>query len=107
MNMPFMQNDAMPTFLPKTTLETAPSQSFLIRFDPDAAIKKEKQKVNKNVYNKQECEKSSEISADPITEYDYVKFYVDLSEVISQNYFFTHLFKSLQKKLFFKISCLF
>lgn len=81
--MPFMQNEQLPTFLPKTTLETAPSESFLVRFDPDAGNRKKKTEVNKNVYNKERSEKSTDLSADPITEYDYVKFYVDLSQVIS------------------------
>lgn len=81
---PLMKNNKVPTFLPKTTLETAPSHSFLVRFDPTFGKKKsrgskEKPKAIINVYNK--SKESCDESVDPVTEYDYIKFIVDFEEV--------------------------
>jgi hypothetical protein len=83
MRTPFIQQEKTPTFLPKTTLETAPSMSFIGRFQPisSAKLKNNPTKANINVYAKEQSEKSCDDSLENICEYDYVKFFVDFQEV--------------------------
>lgn len=91
MRAPLMNQDKTPTFLPRTTLETAPSMSFIGRFQPKLSVKQKNNnaKANINVYAKEQSKESCEDSIDHITEYDYVKFFVDFQEVsknINYNY---------------------
>ena len=83
MNAPLMTQDKTPTFLPKTTLETAPSMSFIGRFQPLSSAKQKNNnaKANINVYAKEQSKESCDDSLDNINEYDYVKFFVDFQEV--------------------------
>lgn len=83
MKTPFITQEKTPTFLPRTTLETAPSMSFIGRFQPvsEAELKHNTTKANINVYAKEQSEKSCDDSLDNISEYDYVKFFVDFQEV--------------------------
>ena len=84
MRAPLMTQDKTPTFLPKTTLETAPSMSFIGRFQPKKSQKQKNNnpKANINVYAKEQSKESCEDSIENITEYDYVKFFVDFQEVL-------------------------
>lgn len=83
MKAPLMNHDKTPTFLPKTTLETAPSMSFIGRFQPvsNAKLKHNTTKANINVYAKEQSKESCDDSFDNMAEYDYVKFFVDFQEV--------------------------
>ena len=86
MTTSFMTDKEIPSFLPKKTLDTAPSQSFLFRFDPNSQKKSKDEKKVKakiNVYAKEISKESCEESDDPITDYDYVKFYVDFKKVFT------------------------
>lgn len=82
---PLMSTQKTPTFLPKTTLETAPSMSFIGRFQPVAKGKAKGKpnttKANINVYAKENSKESCDDSLDHLAEYDYVKFFVDFQEV--------------------------
>ena len=50
MKTPFITQEKTPTFLPRTTLETAPSMSFIGRFPPvpDAELKHNQPNANDN-----------------------------------------------------------
>jgi len=89
MKAPLMNQDKTPTFLPKTTLETAPSMSFIGRFQPVQKIKNVTTKANINVYAKEQSKESHDDSFDNMTEYDYVKFFVDFQEVSSLKILFS------------------
>lgn len=79
--MGLFSDDKVPNFLPKTTLETAPTESFLFKFEPHIPRTKEKAKANINVYNKEISKESREESVDLTTDYDYLKFFVDFQKV--------------------------
>ena len=80
--MPLFSDEKVPNFLPKTTLDTAPTQSFLVKYDSHIPRTKEKAKANINVYNKEISKESCEESVDLTTDYDYLKFFVDFQKVI-------------------------
>lgn len=79
--MALFSDEKVPNFLPKTTLDTAPTQSFLVRYDSHNPRSKEKAKANINVYDKKQSKESNEESVDLTTDYEYLKFFVDFQEV--------------------------
>lgn len=81
----FMVAGNKPDFLPLSTLETAPSESFLVQFDENLKIQDGGLlKVQNNVYKKTDSRNSSlyeDIGAkENLTDYEYVKKWVNFSE---------------------------
>ena len=103
MATPFMNEEKLPSFLPRTSLATAPSQSFLHQFDANFQKKSrdnKKPKANINVYDKSKSKESCEDSIDQLIEYDYVKFYVDFKEVYTlgeESLYPTQIFKKYRE----------